>query len=413
MPYTIDPKVVINGVEYSDKTVNGVTVTSGRQSVDEQPRAGYASIILVTPDNTYPSIQIDQKVDVYVDDSNGVETQIWSGWVSDIEVGLAAYGETGWLNEQKITAVGSLSKLNRRLVGGSGYSKEFDGDRVWNIIKETAAITWASYSPPTDTWADVDALLQWQSVDLLIGTIDRPGDFELKDYNSGSASGFTLAQQAAASGLGVLFESADGKINYDDYTSRIDDVSANGYTDLPTDAILADGISSSTRLQDLANDVTVGYKNSQTHQEVNNTSIALYGRYASKVDTLLENLVDAEQRAEFYLETRAFPRQELDAITLALHLDQLSNLERDALLPMRISLPIRITGLPTSVYPNVFTGFVEGYTFTINRNELFLTLNISEYAFSQLAMNWSQVPPTIEWQDVSATLEWQEARVVA
>jgi hypothetical protein len=83
------------------------------------------------------------------------------------------------------------------------------------------------------------------------------------------------------------------------------------------------------------------------------------------------------------------------------------------MLPMRVSKPIRIAGLPASVYPDNFIGFVEGYTWTINRNELFLTLNVSEYALSQLQMNWSQVPPTLEWQDVSATLQWQEARVVA
>lgn len=187
MPYTVDPKVKINGVAYTDKAIEGVTLTNGRESVDEQPRAGYATITLVTPDNTYPTINIDEKVQVIVDDSSGTEVTLWTGWVSDVEVGLAAWGETGWLNQQKITAVGSLSKLNRRLVGGSGYAKEFDGDRIYNIIYETAGTTWATYTPASDTWADVDSLLQWQSVDLLIGEIDRPGDFELTSYSSGSA----------------------------------------------------------------------------------------------------------------------------------------------------------------------------------------------------------------------------------
>jgi hypothetical protein len=86
---------------------------------------------------------------------------------------------------------------------------------------------------------------------------------------------------------------------------------------------------------------------------------------------------------------------------------------RDSVLPMRVSKPIRIAGLPPSVYPDNFIGFVEGYTWTINRNELFLTLNISEYALSQLEMNWLQVPANLAWEDVNATLEWQEARVVA
>lgn len=413
MPYNIDPKVTINGVEYKDKAINGITLTNGREIVDEQPRAGYASITLVTADNAYPVINIDEKVVVKVDDSTGTPVTLWTGWVSDVETSIVAHGETGWLNEQKITAVGTLSKLNRRLVGFSGYPKEFDGDRIYDIIYETAGITWANYSPSNQRWSQVDPLLTWQTVDLLIGTIDRPGDFELTDYSAGAASGLTLAQQAAASGLGVLFENNEGKICYDDYTSRTDDVSINGFTTIDADAILATGLSSVSRVSDLANEIEVTYKANATEIGSDTNSIALYGLYGAKVDTLLEKQVDAEQRVMYYLDTRAFPRRTLNQITLALHLDQVSNTLRDALLPMRVSKPIQINTLPTSIYPDVFSGFVEGFTWTINRNELFLTLNVSEYGFSQLEMNWLQVPPSLQWEDVSATLEWQEARVVA
>jgi hypothetical protein len=413
MPYTINPKVTINGVEYKDKTINGVTLTNGRDTVDEQPRAGYATLNLVTPDNTYPNIEIDQKIVVQVDNFAGNPVTLWTGWVADVETTIASYGETGFLNEQRITGIGSLSKLNRRLVGSAGYPQEFDGDRIYDILIETAGITWGTYSPPTDTWADVDPLLQWQNVDILIGNIDQPGDFELIAYTGGESSGLNLTQQAAISGLGVLFEAPDGTINYSSASSRTDDVFINGFTDIDTSAILAAGLSSVSRLSDLANDVEITYGSNAIERDQDNTSIALYGLYAAKINTFLANQPDAEQRVEYYLETRAFPRRQLNSINLALHLDQVSNTMLDSMLPMRINKPIRIAGLPTSVYPDNFIGFVESYTWTINRNELFLTLNISEYALSQLQMNWSQVPPTLEWQDVSATLEWQEARVVA
>jgi hypothetical protein len=413
MPYTIDPKVIINDVEYRQDTINGVTLTNGRTSVDEQPRAGYATINLVTADNAFPNIEIDQKVVVKVDDSTGAEVTLWTGWVSDIEVSLPAFGGSGRLNNQSITAIGSLSKLNRRLVGFDGYPKENDGDRIFDIIKEGAGVTWAEYELASDTWADVNALLQWQNVDVLVGNIDQPGDFELVAYSGGEGNGLSLAQAAAASGLGVLYEDNLGKISYSDYSSRTDEVALNGFTDIDTAAILARGLSSVSRLSDLINEVEVVYKNNQTELDDNPTSIALYGRYAAKVNTLLELKADAEQRVEYYLETRSFPRQTLNSIRLALHLDQVSNTMRDSMLPIQISKAIRIAGLPISIYPDTFSGFVEGFTWTINRNELFLTLNVSEYALSQLEMNWLQVPPTLEWQDVSATLEWQEARVVA
>ena len=413
MPYLINPSVRIADIEYNDKAISGVTLTNGRTNVDEQPRAGYATINLVTPDNTYPNIEIDQRVTVRVDDSSGNDVVLWRGWVSDVVTTISNFGSKGWLQQQQITAVGSLSKLNRRIVGGSGYSKEFDGNRVYDIIFETAGTTWDNWQPANQQWQQVDPLLSWNSADLLIGDIDRPGDFELTDYSGGEGSGLTLAQQAAASGLGILYEDPMGKITYDDYTSRTDDVAANGFTDIPAQAILATGLSSVSRLSDLANDVEITYKANATERLEDTNSIALYGRYSAKVATQLEKQVDAEQRAQYYLDTRAFPRRELQQISLALHLDQVADLTRNALLPMRVSKPIRITSLPTSIYPEIFAGFVEGYTWTINENELFLTLNVSEYGFSQLEMNWLQVPPNLEWQDVSATLEWQEARVVA
>jgi hypothetical protein len=413
MTYVINPQVLINDVEYRGETIQGVTLTNGRTTVDEQPRAGFATINLVTKDNSNPNIEIDYKVVVKVDDSGGDDVTLWTGWVSDIQNSIVGFGSAGRLNQQTITAIGSLAKLNRRLVGADGYPKENDGDRVFEIIKEGAGITWAEYQPDDDTWADVNALLQWQNADLLIGDIDQPGDFELVAYSGGATGALGLAQQAAQSGLGVLYESPDGKISYSDYTYRTDEVAANGFTIIDTDAILARGLSSVSRLSDLINEIKVTYKNNQTESDENSTSIALYGRFASAVSTILENKVDAEQRVEYYLETRAFPRTRLNQITLALHLDQVSDAMRDSMLPMRVSEPVSITGLPSSIYPGTFAGFVEGFTWTINRNELFLTLNVSEYALSQLEMNWLQVPPTLAWEDVSAPLEWQEARVVA
>jgi hypothetical protein len=174
MTYQVNPQVIINDVEYKGITISGVSLTNGRTTVDEQPRAGFATINLVTPDNSFPNIEIDYKVVVKVDDSTGNPVTLWTGWVSDIEASLGGFGSQGRLNNQRITAIGSLSKLNRRLVGFDGYPKEFDGDRIADIIFETAGTQWGDYDPPTETWAEVNPLLQWQNVDLLIGEIDRP-----------------------------------------------------------------------------------------------------------------------------------------------------------------------------------------------------------------------------------------------
>ena len=410
MTYVINPSVNIGGVDYSGDTLNGVQATAGRTNVDEQPRAGYASISVIENDTATVGIEIDDKVVVQVDDSNGTPITLWTGWVSDVVKTLRNYGNRGYVTETKVTAIGSLAKLNRRRVGAGGYAKQFDGDRIYDILFETAGITWADVNA-TEQWEDVNPLQNWATYDILIGTIDTPGDFELTAYSAGEANGLTLAQTMAQSGAGILYEGADGKISYDDFTSRLDRVAVEGFTQLDLGDILSTNLTSVSRLADLVNNVEVAYKNNQTESDTEATSIALYGDWVIKVQTQLENQVDAAQRVEYYLATRAFPRTSLTQISLVLSAG-MDNQMIDDLLGLTISLPIAISGLPPNIYSTNFSGFVEGYTWTISQNELFLTLNVSDYALSQLEMNWLQVPASELWNTITPTLTWENARSV-
>jgi hypothetical protein len=410
MTYEINPTVTIGDVDYTSEVLNGLTASAGRVNVDEQPRAGYCTISILNFDNQLAAIEIDQKIVIKVDDSNGNPITIWSGWVSDVVKEVQASGDIGLATTTRVTGIGSLAKLNRRRVGGGGYPKEFDGDRIYDIIFETAGITWADVAPTLE-WQDVDPLLSWASYDILIGQIDTGGDFELKAYSDGVANGLTLAQKMAASGLGILFEDESGRINYSVFTRRLDDVAANGFTNLDLDSILSIGLTSVSRLSDLVNNVEIIYKNGQSETATDPNSIALYGDFEIRVDTELENALDAEQRAEYYLSTRAFPRTSLAQINLLLGTG-ISDTLRDDLLGLTINKPIAISGLPANIYNEPFSGFVEGYTYTISRNELFLTLNVSDYALSQLQMNWLQVPSTETWNTITPTLQWENARSV-
>lgn len=411
MPYVIDPVVTIGDVNYTGDALNGVQASAGRTNVDEQPRAGFCNVNIIEFDNNVNAIEINQPLVVQVDDSSGTAVTLWTGWVSDITRTIRNFGSIGYATEVRVTAIGSLAKLNRRRVGAGGYAKEFDGDRVYNIVFETAGITWADVVA-TETWADVNPLQTWSSYDLLIGTIDRPGDFEFTSYSGGAASGLALAQQAAASGLGILYECNCGKINYDAFGARLNRVATEGFVEIDLDAIAANGLTSVSRLSDIINNVEVVYKNDQTETDSDTNSGALYGNFETSIDTLLENQADAIQRVNYYLATRAYPRTTLTSIGLILHLDTVADQLRDDLLGLTISLPIAITGLPDNIYNGQFSGFVEGYTWTINRNELFLTLNVSDYALSQLEMNWLQVPASETWNTITPTLDWANARSV-
>jgi hypothetical protein len=90
----------------------------------------------------------------------------------------------------------------------------------------------------------------------------------------------------------------------------------------------------------------------------------------------------------------------------------MENTLRDELLDIEIGMGIRSVALPEAIYPSVFTGFVEGWTWTITRNTLFLQMRVSEYELSVIAQDWSQVDPILEYDTMNATLTWQEARVI-
>jgi hypothetical protein len=411
MTYVINPLVTINDVDFTSEVLNGLTASAGRTNIDEQPRAGYCTINLIDFDNNVAAVEIDQEIIIKVDDSNGNPTTLWTGFVSDVTKAMNNFGNRGFAVETRITGIGSLAKLNRRRAGATGYAKEFDGDRIFDILLESASERWVDVDV-TETWADVNPLQSWATYDILVGEIDRPGDFELTAYNQGAVNGLTLAQNVAANGLGLLYESADGKINYNSFSARLDDVILNGFTDIDLEAIIATNLTSVSRLSDLINNIEVTYKNNQSETGTNTNSIALYGDFQTVISTTLEQQNDAIQRVNYYLDTRAFPHVSLDQITVILSAG-VSNELRDTLLGLEISLPIAITGLPANIYESVFNGFVEGYTWTIARNELFLTLNVSDFALSQIQMNWLQVLASETWNTISPALIWENARSVS
>jgi hypothetical protein len=410
MTYVINPQVSIASLDYTAETINGVTITQGRTTVDEQPRAGYCTVNIIDFDNDVANIEIDEQIVIKVDDSNGNEVTLFTGFVADVQKQVDARGTVGTQTSTRVTGIGSLAKLNRRRVGASGYPKELDGERIAEILKETAGITWADIDPALQ-WQNVNPLQDWATFDILIGDIDQ-GDFELFAYAAQVANGLALAQLMAQSGVGILYEGKDGKINYDEFSARAAKVAADGFLNLDLDAMLAVGLTSISRLSDLINNVEIIYKNGQSETGVDSSSLALYGEFDLTLQTQLENGADAEQRVDYYLETRAFPRTSLSQLNLTLGTN-IDNTLRNDLLDIRVSTPIAISGLPANIYPVGFTGFVEGYTWTIARNELFLSLNVSDFALSQLQMNWLQVPATLVWQDVDPALQYENARSVS
>jgi hypothetical protein len=173
------------------------------------------------------NVNLSDSVQIQIQDSTGTYQPIYTGTISDLDVSLDAYGSEGSVAIYSITAVGPLALLNRYTTGGDGFAKEFDGTRILNILTDAFLQNWDEVVP-TLTWSAVSNIATWENfdgtnqtlVDNLITDIDTPGSFELTAYNDGVANALTLAQNAAQSGRGFLYEAPSGEIFYDSYDSR-------------------------------------------------------------------------------------------------------------------------------------------------------------------------------------------------
>jgi hypothetical protein len=219
--------VEIDGVSYTTAILANLTITSGRRNIYEQAQAGYVNIELLDVNQAIVPVSINSTIGVSIKDTSGTFVPIFGGNVVDIGLEIKDIGNTMFTQTYSITALGALARLPKALTNGV-LSKEFDGDQIYDILKAVlfgawnsvpGALTWASYDPTT-TWANA------QNTGL--GEIDRPGNYELAARSSNRTDVYSLVSALATSGLGYIYEDAQGRIGYADSTHRTNYLAANG-----------------------------------------------------------------------------------------------------------------------------------------------------------------------------------------
>lgn len=411
--FTPEWSLTINGGgDYTNVTLANLTITSGRTDIYSQPVAGYVNMEIINLDLTPIVIDVNDQVSVKVKDSTGAFVNIFGGYVTDREVSVTTSG-TGGINELlRVTALGALSKLPKTLTAGV-LSKDEDGDQIYTILSEALFDTWNEV-PSALTWVTYDPLTTWENAENSgLGDIDRPGNYELAARSSNVTDMYSLVSALATSGLGYLYEDAQGRIGYADSTHRSTYLNANGYVTLTGNHALTSNIRTIRRLGDIRNKVTIQYKNGAEVSAEDAESIATYGQQAQVISTSIENSVDAESQADYYLAIRAYPQDVFQSITFPLGNPEIDDTDRDALLNVFMGLPVDITDLPSNMVDGRFQGFVEGWTFRASYNNLNLTLNVSPVAFSLQAMRWNDVGALETWNTIDPTLEWLNAIIVA
>jgi hypothetical protein len=117
--------------------------------------------------------------------------------------------------------------------------------------------------------------------------------------------------------------------------------------------------------------------------------------------------------ADRYIAQRAYPQPVFDTVTFPLTNSEIDDADRDALLGVFMGMPVHLINLPTQISSGEFEGYVEGWSWSVSFNQLYITLNLSPTAYSQVAMRWNTVPVTEAWNTLSPTLTWEYATIVA
>jgi hypothetical protein len=406
-------RVKVAGTTVTNATLSGLTITSGRNDIYSQPIAGYCNLTLIETAESAISYEVNDAVTVEVKDSNNAYVAIFGGFITDLGITVQSSGSTATSQQIRIVAVGALARLARAVYTGN-FAHQFDGDRIAALLENVLFDQWNEV-PAAEAWNDYDATTQWADAENTgYGEIDTPGDYELHSETGLNDTVYNLASRFATSGLGYLYEDAEGRISYADSTHRSQYLGLNGYVDLDGNQAIGPALSIVKRAGDVRNAITVGYGTAGASvSDSDATSIALYGQLASTISTTLRHSHDADAQAAFYLLIRAYPQFALRQITFPLGNTEIDNSDRDNLLNVFMGMPLNIVNLPSNMVNGEFQGFVEGWTWTAGLNRLDLTMNLSPIAFSLQAMKWSDVPATELWNTINPALEWYNATIVA
>ena len=406
-------RVKVNGSIVTSATLSGLTISSGREDIYQQPTAGYCNLTLIETSTAQVGYEINDAVTVEVQNSVGTYVNLFGGFITDLGITVQTSGSTATTQRIQITAVGALARLNRAVYIGN-FGHQLDGDRIEELLSTVLFDQWNEL-PAAEAWNNYDPTVQWQDAENSgLGEIDTPGDYELHSENGLDDTVYNLASRFASSALGYLYEDSQGRIGYADSTHRSQYLATYGYVDLDGNHSIGPGLSIVKRAGDVRNSITLQYGTSGAEvTDADSASISEYGLLASTISTTLRNAGDATAQAAFYLLIRAYPQFQLRQITFPIASGEIDNSDRDNLLGVFMGQPLNIMNLPANMVGGEFQGFVEGWTWSASLNQLNLTLNVSPIAFSLQAFKWNSVPATETYNTISPTLDWLSATIVA
>jgi hypothetical protein len=402
--YTPTYRVTIAGTVQTSTTLEDGTITYGRNDFFEATQPSYCNIELLNLDGLSPVVELLDTVIIEVTDSTGAYVKLFTGEVSGVYNRFEGAGLGGKPNTLQIQAVGALGLLVKRYAGSVAYPEELDGARIQRILEETLYVAWEDISN-TFTWNDFTTET-WANYGVQgIDTIDA-GRYEILARPAEIDQAYNLTDTTQQSALGYLYDTPDFEIGYADAERR----SANYTTNLiELDANLVNA-DIQTRLQtaDIVNSVVIQYDDPVLEVAAqNDTSINNYGLLEEVRSTILAQTADATEQATNFVNYRGTPKVSLEEVTVNLAHSDMTNTVRNNLLGVSMDTLLYLDNIPVGLIAEGYNeGFVEGWTWTLGRNNLELTMSVSNSIYSTLDVQWEDYNAVIQWQNLDNATRW-------
>ena len=364
----------IGGVDVTGQAVGQVSISRGRRTVYERPNAGYASIELRDVGDL-GALRVGSEVQVSMANSSNGRVTVFTGALSDWEAQTVATGGEPVVF-YRLQAVGPLALLNRRVVFADGRVQENDGQRVRAAVLG-AGIRWEEVST-TLAWEDAEG--SWESFGSLDVSLIDDGLYQVAALAAadGGYNALSVAQDAAFDADGFLYESADGRVGYQNGDRRRER-QVSVFAPFPSDALDVAGLNVTQQLADVTNRVTVEFA-AGAESATDSESVVQFGVYESSFRTNLVEAQDAATRAVEFILRHGQPHRIIER--LPFNLLGMSDALRDEVLAVELNDAVAITDVPSRLGFTEFQGFVEGITLTLSDFQASLVWNVSDRALS-------------------------------
>ena len=402
--YTPTYRVTIASVVQTSTTLQDATITYGRNDFFEATQPSYCNLELLNLDGTSPTVELLDTILIEVTNSAGTYVKLFTGEVSGVYNRFAGAGLGGKPNTLQIQAIGALGLLVKRYAGAVAYPEELDGARITRILQETLFTAWEDLSNTviwndftTETWATYGV----QGID----TIDA-GRYEVLARPAEIDQAYNLTDTTQQSALGYLYDTPDFEIGYADAERRSENYATN-LIELDANLVNAD---IQTRLQtaDIINSVVIQYDDPVLEVAAqNDTSINTYGLLEEVRSTILAQTADATEQATNFVNYRGTPKVSLEEVTVNLSNSDMTNTVRDNLLGVSMDTLLYLDNIPVGLIAEGYNeGFVEGWTWTLGRNNLELAMSVSNSIYSTLDVQWEDYNSAIQWQNLANDYRW-------